>query len=117
MKVKVNIDHSDKILLKRGLNKNGKGQVFFTKQCAKAFNNYVPFMTGRLKDMMVTLETSKITYYAPYAKKQYYTNKGNGKKGTKNGGIRGPYWDKRCWTVKGKEIVKKVAEYCGVRAK
>ena len=46
---------TQKILLKRKLNRNGAAQVFFTKECAKEFNNYVPFLTGRLKDVMITI--------------------------------------------------------------
>ena len=116
-KVRIKMDHSQKILLKRGLNKNGKGQVFFTKECAKVFNNFIPFKTGRMKDMMVFIETSKIKYNAPYAEEQYYRNKGNGKQGMNNGGLRGPYWDRRSWAVNGDEVVKKTAKFCGVKSK
>ncbi len=114
--VRLRLDSTQKILLKRMLNKNGRGQVFFTKECAKEFNNYVPFKTGRLKDMDIELKTDKIIYNAPYAKRQYYANKGNGINGTNRGGIRGKRWDKRCWNNKGSEIVQRVANYCGVRS-
>ena len=114
--VKIKLDPTQKILLKRGLNKNGRGQVFFTKECAKEFNNYVPFKTGRLKDMDIELKTDKIIYKAPYAKKQYYGNAGNGIDGTNKGGLRGKRWDKRCWINKGSEIVERTARFCGVRS-
>lgn len=117
MKVKVKLDPIQEILLKRGLNKNGEAQVFFTKECAKEFNNYVPFLTGRLKDMNISMTTDSIKYSTPYAKKQYYTNKGNGKNGTSRGGFRGKLWDKRCWNDKGSSIVKNVAKFCGVKCK
>jgi hypothetical protein len=45
-KVRIEMDSTQKILLKRSLNQNGAAQVMFTKECAKAFNNYVPFLTG-----------------------------------------------------------------------
>jgi len=115
--VKVNMDDTQKILLKRSLNKNGGAQVYFTKECAKAFNNYVPFQTGRLKDMDVELRSDEIIYNAPYSKKQYYSNQGNGKSGMNRGGLRGPQWDKRSWINNGDEIVKKVANYVGGRSK
>ena len=114
-KVKVNIDSTDKILLKRYLNKNGLAQIEFTKQCAKAFNNYVPFKTGRLKDMSVELKADKIIYKAPYARKQYYTNKGNGIKN--RNGLRGKLWDKRAWNDKGPEIVQSIAQFVGGRSR
>ena len=116
-KVKVVMDNTQKILLKRYLNKNGKAQVRFTKECAKAFNNYVPFDTGRLKDDMVQLETSRIIYNAPYSRKQYYSNKGLGKQGNQVGGKRGKFWDKRAWVDNGDKIVQTIAEFCGGRAK
>lgn len=119
MAIKVRIEMNDvqKILLKRSLNKNGNAQVKFTKEVAKYCNNYVPFKTGRLKDMMITIGTNKIIYNAPYATKQYYTNKGIGKNGTSQGGLRGKMWDKRMWSDRGDEIVKSVAQFVGGRSK
>lgn len=116
-KVKIQMDPSQKILLRRNLGENGKAQQYFTKQVAKYMNNYVPYDTGNLKDLSVTIETKKIIFNAKYAKVQYFNNKGNGKQGTSLGGLRGSYWDKRCWQQRGNEIVKSVAQYCGVRAK
>lgn len=117
MKIKFQMKPIQKILLKRNLNKNGKAQIKFTKECAKQMNNYVPFLTGRLKDMMVTIETSKIIYKAPYAKKQYYENAGNGKQGLNLGGIRGKQWAPRMWSSKGNEIVKTISNFVGGKSK
>lgn len=115
--VKIQMDSTQKILLKRYLNKNGKAQLRFTKECAKVFNNYIPFKTGRLKDMDVEIQTTKIIYSAPYASRQYHTNAGMGKQGTSFGGLRGPYWDKRSWADNGNKVVKSIAEFCGGRSK
>lgn len=116
MGVRVNMDSTQKILLKRYLNRNGNAQVKFTQEVAKACNNYVPFKTGRLKDMMIELQSNKIIYNAPYAAKMYYTNKGNGSQGINIGGLRGKRWDKRAWADKGSEIVTTIAEFVGGRA-
>lgn len=116
-KVKIQMDDTGRILLKRALNKDGQAQEKFTKECAKWMNNYVPFKTGRLKDMMVEIDTSKITYNAPYAKKQYYINKGNGIGGTLSGGLRGKHWDKRMWNDRGNDIVKSIAQFVGGRSR
>ncbi|MDS1004183.1 minor capsid protein [Clostridium sporogenes] len=110
--VRVQIDKTQKILLKRQLNKNGQAQVKFTKEVAKECNNYVPFLTGRLKDMSVELKTDKIIYNAPYAAKQYYTNKGGNR-----GALRGKFWDKRMFADKGDKIVRTIAEFCGGKSK
>lgn len=116
-KVRVEMNDTQKILLKRYLNKNGYAQVKFTKECAKVFNNYTPFLTGRLKDMMVELRADKIIYNAPYAKKQYYGNKGLGKQGASIGGLRGKFWDRRAWQNHGDKIVQTIAEFVGGRTK
>lgn len=115
--IRIKMDDTGKILLKRYLNKDGQAQEKFTKECAKWMNNYVPYKDGRLKDMDVEIETSKVIYHAPYAKKQYYTNKGNGKQGVSLGGLRGKYWDKRMWSDKGNDIIKSVAQFVGGRTK
>ena len=59
-RVRIKMDDTGRILLKRALNKDGKAQEKFTKECAKWMNNYVPFQTGRLKDMMVEIKTSRL---------------------------------------------------------
>lgn len=115
--VRIKMDDTGKILLKRYLNKDGQAQEKFTKEVAKYSDNYVPFQTGRLKNMMIEIQTSKIIYKAPYAKKHYYGNKGNGKQGTSVGGLRGKFWDKRMWNDRGNDIVKSIAQFVGGRAK
>ena len=105
--------NTQEILRKRGLNQDGSAQILFTKECAKAMNNYVPFLTGRLKDMSVELGTDFVAYNSPYAAKQYYTNEGNGKQGESLGGLRGKLWDKRMWPQQGDQILKKVADFVG----
>ena len=114
---KLQLDPTQKILLKRYLNKNGKAQAFFTKTCEKHMNKYVPFLTGNLKDITCTVKTKQIVYNAPYSRKVYYTNQGMGKQGTATGGLRGRYWDKRMMSSEGNTIVKEVANFVGGRAK
>ena len=112
MSIKIQIN-TQEILRKRGLNKDGEAQVLFTKECAKAMNNYVPFLTGRLKDMSVEINTDNVIYQAPYAAKQYHTNEGNGKQGESLGGLRGKLWDKRMWSQQGGHILKTVSDFIG----
>lgn len=107
--VRITMDSTQKILLKRYLNQNGAAQVKFTKECAKNMNAYIPFLTGRLKDMMVIINPTNVTYSAPYAAKQYYTNAGNGIQG----GTRGKMWAPRMWSAKGDEIVSTIADFVG----
>lgn len=41
IKVRIQMDSTQKILAKRNLQKNGQAQVKFTKLCAKEMNNFV----------------------------------------------------------------------------
>lgn len=111
--VRIIMDSAQKILLARYLNTNGQAQVKFTKECAKEMNNYTPHDTGRLKDMMITINPTNVTYNAPYAARQYYTNAGTGKQGSSAGGIRGKQWAPRMWTAKGTGIVETIANFVG----
>ena len=113
MKVKIELSTEQEILLKRNLNKDGKAQQMFTKECAKAMNPYIPFKTGTLKDLDVVVGTDNVTYYAPYARKQYFTNAGLGIEGNSLGGLRGKQWDKRMWSNHGNGIVKTIADFVG----
>lgn len=117
MSIKVKLDPTNKILAKRKLQKGGEAQIFFTKQCAKEMNNYVPFLTGRLKDMSVTIGTDYVKYDTPYARKQYYTNSGKGKQGMSHGGRRGARWGTRMWISRGTKILKNVCSFCKVKYK
>ncbi len=117
MGVMVKIESVEKILRKRGLEPNGRAQQFFTNEVARKANPYIPFKDGGLKDKQVRIEPDCIIYYAPYARKQYYENKGNGKQGTSKGGLRGKLWLQRMWADHGNEIVKSVASFVGGKVK
>lgn len=106
--IKINIDPVDKILLKRNLNRNGKAQRLFTAEVKRLSDPYVPFRLGNLK-REVRVEPNKIIYTQPYAKQQYYENKGKG--------LRGKQWVSRMWADRGKEIVQSVAKFVGGKAK
>lgn len=115
MSVKIKLDSTNKILAKRKLQKGGEAQIKFTKECAKWMNNYVPFLTGRMKDDSVEIGVDYVKYSTPYARKQYYTNSG---KGIKNrSGLRGKRWDKRMWNDKASTIIKSIAGFVGGRSK
>lgn len=103
------MEPEEKILLKRHLNKNGKGQRFFTHEVRRLCTPYIPRLTGFLAGKSVTETENTITYNTPYARRQYYEHKGKG--------LRGPEWDKRMWNDKGKEIIKATAKYCGGKVK
>lgn len=111
MKMALKMDPTDRILIKRSLNKNGKGQKFFTHEVRRHCDPYVPMREGILKGTAVEHE-DYIEYVQPYARRQYYENPG-----ARRGGLRGKLWDKRMWADRGKEIVRSVAKFCGGKAK
>ena len=108
IRIKIQLDPVDKILLKRNLNKNGKAQQFFTHEIKRRSDPYVPMDTGTMKNTAVE-SVDKITYPQVYSRRQYYENKGNGK--------RGKEWDKRMMADQGKDVVSSVAEFVGGKAK
>lgn len=75
-----------KITEKYGLTEKGKAQLFLANNAFRRMQKYVPFDTGALSTTVI-IEPGKVTYIQPYARKQYYTNKGSG--------LRGKKWDKK----------------------
>ena len=112
MRCRLIMDDNQRILLKRCLNKDGKAQTQLTKLCDKYMDSYVPFDTGNLKDIQKTVKKKEIIYAAPYARRQYFENRGTG---PKSNGRRGRLWDIRMWTVHGNTIVQAIANMCGGR--
>ena len=123
-----------------GIEPNGRVQKFFTNECAKEMDNYVPYDEGNLVDYRI--EGNNIIYEQPYAhymyegkvmgpnipikengiivgwfspkgKPKHYTGKSIDYSKSKARGHTeaGPYWDKRMWTAKGQDIVKRVQDY------
>lgn len=116
MNVKLDMDSTEAILLKRSLNKDGNAQKFFTSEVRRLSDPYVPFRTGVLKNN-VYVGTKQIIYKAPYAAKNYYSNVGNGTQGTSRGGLRGKQWVTRMWSNRHSEIVQSVAAFVGGRSR
>ena len=79
-KAVLKMDPTQKILLKRSLNKNGNGQRFLTSEIRRMSDPYVPLLHGPLKNTAV-VETNRIIYIQPYAAVNWYKNKGKGKRG------------------------------------
>lgn len=106
VKCTLKLDPIDKITLRRNLNRNGRAQQYFTQKVRTTSDPYVPFDKGHLKNTAVE-KVDSITYIQPYAKVQWYQNRGNG--------LRGKMWVLRAWADHCKEIVQSVADYVGGR--
>lgn len=117
----VKIEPTSKIKARLGLEPNGRVQKYFTNECAKAMDRYVPFDTGTLAETAVqngeptqNVKSDTITYETPYAKYVYYGITKNGEEMNYHKDKHkdaGKYWDKRMWSAKGKDIVKSVQKY------
>ena len=112
-KVHLQMDPVEKILLKRNLDKNGKGQQFFTHEVRRLSDPYVPFLNGPLSENVTELP-NQIIYNSPYARRQWYENQGKNRRFHQ---LAGGHWTERMWPDRGKEIIRAVAAYCGGRAK
>lgn len=102
IKVTFNIDSTEKILLKHGLDKNGKAQKFMTHEIRRLSDSYTPFRNGPLKNTAIE-KADRIEYVTPYARRQWFEHKGKG--------LRGRQWCLRMWADRGPEITKSVAKF------
>lgn len=86
-----------------GLQKGGPGQMFLSSELARRSDKYTPFLTGYLAHGSKRIQPGKIIYSAPYARKQWHTNRGRG--------LRGKMWCIRCWNAEGNEIIGSLKKY------
>lgn len=97
-----------------GIESNGRIQKFFTSECAKAMDEFVPMRDGNLRDYEI--DGSYIIYNQPYAHYQYegISKSGNPLNYSKDKHpLATHHWDNVMWTAKGEDIVKKVQQKLG----
>ena len=97
-----------------GIEPNGRIQRFFTNECYKAMDKYVPYDEGDLRTI-VDIQPNSITYEMPYARYQYYGIREDGTHRVQNYTTpgTGPYWDKRMVSVDLPNIVAKIQSKFG----
>ena len=100
MRVDVKLDSNDTMLKRRGLNPSGRVQRLMTTECARQMDPYVPMRQGTGSAYAKSGEPKK--YVSPPKDLQYH-----------GAPKRGPYWDKRMWADKGKQITVKIAKAAG----
>lgn len=92
------IKPTKQLIRERGLHKGGKVRKFIDSEVIRCMDAFVPFATGFLKRSVflgTVIGSGIIRYNAPYARKNYYSNKGSGVQGTQKGGRRGRLWFER----------------------
>ena len=78
-------DNLEHMLARRNLETNGEVQKFIDSEVIRLSEPYTPFDTGYLKNNAPKIGTEigsgEVVYNAPYARRQYYENRGNGQRG------------------------------------
>ena len=91
------------------LQKGGKVQRYIDTAVVRYCDKYVPMRTGTLKKALGTVYGSgRVKYNTPYAKPNYYFNKGRGMGGTAYGGFRGRKWFERMKAAMGKVLAESI---------
>ncbi|WKY44466.1 minor capsid protein [Eubacteriaceae bacterium ES2] len=106
--VRVNSISAAVLAAKRKIQANGQGQKFFTHEVRRLSDPYVPFRSGTLKNSAQE-KGKEIHYITPYARRQWYENKGSG--------MRGKMWCKRAFAARRSDILKSVANFVGGKPK
>lgn len=109
------------IVARLGLEPNGRVHKFFTSECARQMDRFVPFDKGTLAETVVkdgrinpvNVTVNTIVYNQPYAKVVYFGIR-KGKPitihKTKHRDAT-TYWDKHMWSAKKDDIVRAVQKY------
>lgn len=113
--MEIKIKPASVIVAELGLEPNGRIHNFFTNECARQMDRYVPFDTGALAGTVITngstnpknVTVNTIIYDQEYARKVYF------KIGIKKYSLdkhpqAGPFWDKRMWSAKKEDILQAV---------
>jgi len=120
MAVKVNLKPTSVIKANLGIEPNGRVHKFFTAECARQMDRFVPFDKGDLAGTVIqggqptgNVTTNTITYDQRYAIVVYYgIRKGKPIHIHTDKHIDATtYWDRRMWTAKGQDIIKAVQDY------
>ena len=67
----VKLKPTSQIKARLGIQPNGRVQKFFTNECVKAMDKYIPMREGNLR-LIKDERSDSVTYESPYAKYQYY---------------------------------------------
>ena len=106
--VSIEFKSSGQLLSERGLSSGGLVQRTIDADILRLTDPYVPFDTGVLKNSSITatdIGSGVIVFDTPYARRQYYTNSGSGK--------RGRLWFERMKADHRDEILRHAAEVAG----
>lgn len=103
---------TSQIKARLGIQPNGQVQKFFTNECYRYMDKYVPMDLGNLRQV-VRIQTDSITYESPYAKYQYNGERADGTHKVANYTTpgTGPKWDERMKSAEMDDLIKEVQDY------
>lgn len=104
------IEETQKLVAKRGLETGGEVQKYVDSEVLRLTDPYVPFDSGKLKEsgtIHTKIGSGRVVYKTPYARRQYFENKGNG--------LRGKQWFERSKADNRDTILKGAAEKAGAK--
>lgn len=110
-KTKLIIHDINKSIAKRGLESQGKVQQYIDSEVLRLSDPYIPMDTGELKrsgTRSTKIGSGKVVWNTPYARRQYYENKGKG--------LRGKMWFERMKGNHRDQILNGAAKIAGARS-
>lgn len=118
IKVTLTVAPENELFARRGLQKGGRVQKYIDSEVLRCCDSYVPMLTGKLKQSGITstvVGSGMVHYNTPYARKNYYDNKGMGKQGLNLGGKLGRLWFERMKPDHLSGIIKGVKRIAGAK--
>lgn len=118
IKVTLKMSPTNVMIARRNLQKGGKVQKYVDSEVLRCSDPYIPFLTGKLKESGTTstvVGSGMVHYNTPYARKNYYKNRGNGVQGTNRSGLRGRLWFERMKKDHLPHILKGVKRIAGAK--
>ena len=123
MRIKVKMHPTAQIIHDKGLDPNGKVQMFHTMNINRRIGKYMPHLSGVLETKSKrVMDGTHIIIDSPYAKYQYYgkvmvgpppkkvTDKDLTYTKTFNP-LAGPYWDRRLTAAESVQIARETTNY------
>ena len=115
----VKIKPINEIKIRLGIDANGRVQKYFTEQCYKHMDKYVPYDEGNLSTI-VDIQPTWITYESEYARYQYLGMRNDGSKPINEANrnrvyhpLASSYWDKKMISAEKEDLEKEMQDYIG----
>lgn len=104
------IKETQKLIAKRGIEVGGEVQKYIDSEVLRLTDPYVPFDSGKLKEsgtIHTKIGSGNVVYKTPYARRQYFENKGKG--------LRGRQWFHRMKADHRDTILRGAAKKAGAK--